>query len=107
MAGRTVLVTGARGGIGRAAALGPARMRCGPGDLRPGPREHRGRSRWAQRRRRRPVEVSVADLSAKLEVRRGSTRRVRGRPGPARWSSWWLLASRGSGGRTHRSRTRR
>jgi len=45
MAGRTVLVTGARGGIGRAAALGPARMRCGPGDLRPGPREHRGRSR--------------------------------------------------------------
>jgi len=48
MAGRTVLVTGVGGGIGRATALGPARM--GPGDLRPGPREHRGRSRRAQRR---------------------------------------------------------
>ena len=36
MAGRTVLVTGASGGIGRATALGLARG-CGPGDLRPGP----------------------------------------------------------------------
>jgi NAD(P)-dependent dehydrogenase (short-subunit alcohol dehydrogenase family) len=48
MAGRTVLVTGVSGGIGWAAALGPARME--PGDLRPGPREHRGRSRVDPRR---------------------------------------------------------
>jgi retinol dehydrogenase 14 len=35
MAGRTVLVTGATAGIGKATALGLATMGCTPGDHRP------------------------------------------------------------------------
>jgi NAD(P)-dependent dehydrogenase (short-subunit alcohol dehydrogenase family) len=94
MAGRTVLVTGASGGIGRATALGLARMGA---DLAICGRDSESTEDAASELSAAgggPVEVFVAGLSAELEVRRGSTRRVRGRPGPARWSSWWLLASR-------------
>jgi len=69
MAGRTVLVTGVGGGIGRATALGPARM--GPGDLRPGPESTEDAAGELSAAGGRTVEVSVAGLSAQLAVRRG------------------------------------
>jgi NAD(P)-dependent dehydrogenase (short-subunit alcohol dehydrogenase family) len=94
MAGRTVLVTGVGGGIGRAAALGLARMGADLAICGRDPESTEDAASELSAAGGGPVEVFVADLSAELEVRRGSTRRVRGRPGPARWSSCWLLASR-------------
>lgn len=94
MAGRTVLVTGASGGIGRATTLGLARMGADLAICGRDPESTEDAAGELSAAGGGPVEVFVADLSAELEVRRGSTRRVRGRPGPARWSSWWLLASR-------------
>ena len=70
MAGRTVLVTGGTGGIGRATALGLAEMGA---HLAIAGRD-RGRAEAAAREIRAvtggQVEVFVADLSAQAEVRR-------------------------------------
>jgi retinol dehydrogenase-14 len=70
MAGRTVLVTGGSGGIGRATALGLATM--GANVAITG--RHRGRTEDAAGEIRAatggPVEVFVADLSSQSEVRR-------------------------------------
>jgi retinol dehydrogenase 14 len=70
MAGRTVLVTGASGGIGQATALGLAAMGA---HLAITGRD-RGRTEGAAREIRAagggPVDVFVADLSAQSEVRR-------------------------------------
>jgi len=70
MAGRTVLVTGASGGIGQATALGLAAMGA---HLAITGRD-RGRTEDAAREIRAagggPVDVFVADLSAQSEVRR-------------------------------------
>lgn len=70
MAGRTVLVTGGTGGIGRATALGLAEMGA---DLAITGRD-RGRAETAAREIRAVaggrVEVFVADLSVQAEVRR-------------------------------------
>jgi retinol dehydrogenase 14 len=70
MAGRTVLVTGGTGGIGRATALGLAAMGA---HLAVTGRD-RGRAEAAARDIRAagggPVEVFVADLSSQAEVRR-------------------------------------
>src|SRR5919106_3371995 len=71
MAGKTVLVTGGSGGIGRATALGLATM---GGHLVIVGRD-RGRTEDAAREIRAagggPVDVFVADLSSQAEVRRG------------------------------------
>jgi retinol dehydrogenase-14 len=70
MTGRTVLVTGATGGIGRATAVGLAAMGA---HLAITGRD-RGRTKAAARHIRaaggRPVDVFVASLSAQAEVRR-------------------------------------
>ena len=70
MGGRTVLVTGASGGIGQATALGLAAMGA---HLAITGRD-RGRTEGAAREIRAvgggPVDVFVADLSAQSEVRR-------------------------------------
>ena len=70
MAGRTVLVTGGTGGIGRATALGLAEM----GAYLAITGRDRGRAEAAAREIRavagRRVEVFVADLSVQAEVRR-------------------------------------
>jgi retinol dehydrogenase-14 len=70
MAGRTVLVTGASGGIGRATALGLATMGA---HLAITGRDH-GRTEGAARELRAAgggrVDVFVADLSSQSEVRR-------------------------------------
>ena len=73
MGGRTVLVTGASGGIGQATALGLAAM--GAHFAITG--RDRGRTEGAAREIRAggggPVDVFVADLSAQSEVRRLAT----------------------------------
>jgi NAD(P)-dependent dehydrogenase (short-subunit alcohol dehydrogenase family) len=70
MTGRTVLVTGASGGIGRATALGLAAMGAHLGITG----RDRGRTEEAAREIRAAgggqVDVFVADLSAQAEVRR-------------------------------------
>jgi NAD(P)-dependent dehydrogenase (short-subunit alcohol dehydrogenase family) len=70
MAGRTVLVTGASGGIGRAAALGLARMGADLAICGRDPESTEDAAGELSAAGGGPVEVFVADLSAQLEVRR-------------------------------------
>ena len=63
MARRTVLVTGASAGIGRATALGLARMGAHLAIVRPGPRQHPGRGCRDQRCRRPRVRESTESLT--------------------------------------------
>jgi len=70
MAGRTVLVTGASGGIGRAAALGLARMGADLAICGRDPASTKDATGELSAAGGGPVEVFAAGLSAQLEVRR-------------------------------------
>jgi hypothetical protein len=60
MADRTLLVTGASAGIGRATALSLARMRCGPGDPWPDPESTKDAAGELSAAGGGPVEVFAA-----------------------------------------------
>ena len=85
MAGRTVLITGGTGGIGKATAIGPRRPR-GPGrHHRPGPPEGRGRRRrdpGGRRTTRRGVRGGHGHAGGGAATRHGRARRppAAGRP---------------------------
>lgn len=71
MSGRTVLITGGTGGIGRAAAIGLAKMGARVGITgRDRSRAEQAAAAIADESGGPPVDVFVADLSAQAEVRR-------------------------------------
>ena len=82
MAGRTVLVTGATSGIGRATALGLATMGATGRHHRPGPRAHRDCGRRDQRgrrqERRRVRRGPVLPGAGAAAGQRGARRACRG-----------------------------
>lgn len=71
MSGKTVLITGGTGGIGKAAAIGLAKMGARVGITgRDRSRAERAAAEIADESGGPPVDVFVADLSAQAEVRR-------------------------------------